>query len=126
MTKKVAVRYDPRDLSTIWVRGSAGEVPFAVGYRDVSRPPVSLWEHRAALWAARDRARGVVDEAAIFEALRANRALVEQSRRETRRARRRAESIAGASERKTQPVAVSAASWPVLDVPPSPWPEEEL
>ncbi len=83
MTIKVEVGYDPRDLSTIWIHAGAREAPFTVGYRDVSRPPMSLWEHRAALRAARQRAQGSVDKAAIFEALRANRALVEQSKGET-------------------------------------------
>jgi hypothetical protein len=44
------VKYDPRDLSAVFVE-LPGEGHLRVPYADLSRPPVSLWEHRAAVQA---------------------------------------------------------------------------
>jgi putative transposase len=45
---KVAVRYDPRDLSAIWVELEGGRCVEA-RYRNLEIPHVSLWEYREAM-----------------------------------------------------------------------------
>ena len=42
------VRYDPRDLSRVFVKGRGIDGYLAVPYRDLARPPITLMEHRAA------------------------------------------------------------------------------
>jgi hypothetical protein len=48
---KVVVRYDPRDLSAVWVELDGGRCVEA-RYRNLEIPPVSLWEYREAILAA--------------------------------------------------------------------------
>ncbi len=58
---------DPRDVSVILfydpIRCEYHEVP----YRDISRPPLSVWELRAARRRLKEEGRKVIDEHAIFE-----------------------------------------------------------
>jgi putative transposase len=46
--ERLIVRYDPRDLSRIYLRAPNGEY-LDLSYRDIRRPPISLWEHRLAI-----------------------------------------------------------------------------
>ena len=57
-------------------------------YRELSRPPVSLWEHRLARARLRQRRRGEVDEGALFAAIEEMRAIEEEARTSTRTTRR--------------------------------------
>jgi putative transposase len=84
------VRYDPRDLSRIYILAPDGQY-YEVGYRDVRRAPVSLWEHRRALKALRDEGRGQVDENAIFAAIDKQREIVDEAIVSTKAARRQRE-----------------------------------
>ncbi len=68
---------DPQDDSYL-------EVPT----RDLSRPAISLWEHRLARRRLRARHRGEVDEAALFAAIEEMRAAERDAARLTRSARR--------------------------------------
>ncbi len=52
--EKMLVRYDPRDLSRVYLLGSDGQY-YDLTYSDLSRPPISLWEHRLALKRLRAR-----------------------------------------------------------------------
>lgn len=51
------LRRDPRDISRIWVLDPDDDAYLEVGYRTLSRPPVSLWEHRAAIARLRELGR---------------------------------------------------------------------
>lgn len=82
----VVVHYDPADMARVFVRGAGGgylEVP----YRNLCRPPVSLWEHRAAVRALRRQGRAGVDEDMVFEMVLARRRKLEEIRGQSRRAR---------------------------------------
>ena len=87
-TGPMLVRRDPRDLSRVFVLdpldGSYLEVPT----RDLSRPAISLWEHRLARRRLRARHRATVDEAALFAAVEEMRAAEREATRLTRSARR--------------------------------------
>ncbi|MBJ9756695.1 Mu transposase C-terminal domain-containing protein, partial [Burkholderia cepacia] len=85
--RSVTVRYHPEDLSRIFV--SAGRGSFVeVRYADLRRPPISLFEQRAALRAIRARGQRAVSEREIFETVEQQRQLVVTSQRATRARRR--------------------------------------
>jgi putative transposase len=86
---KARVKYYPRDLSAVFVELPDGE-HVAVRYADLSRPPITLWEHREACRKLREAGRRTVDEHAIFEAVAAQRRILAEARRLTRAERRAA------------------------------------
>lgn len=81
------IRRDPRDLSRVFVLDQRQDAYLEVPCRNLSRPGISLWEHRI----ARRRLQGdgqAVTEAAIFEAVEAMRAIEDAATALTRSARR--------------------------------------
>ncbi len=84
------IRYDPRDLSRIYLLGPDGTY-YDLSYRDLRRPPISLWEHRLALKRLREDGRALVDEAAIFRTIEAMRAIADDAVRASKTARRQRE-----------------------------------
>jgi putative transposase len=88
--QKMIVRYDPRDLSRIYLLGPDGQY-YDLSYRDLRRPPISLWEHRLALKRLREEGRAQIDEAAIFRAIETMRRIADQAVVETKTARRQRE-----------------------------------
>jgi putative transposase len=88
--QKMIVRYDPRDLSRIYLFGPDGRY-YDLSYRDVRRPPITLWEQRLALKRLREQGRLEVDEGAIFRTIEAMRAITEQAVASTKTARRQRE-----------------------------------
>jgi putative transposase len=66
---RFVIRRDPRDLSRVWVLDPEGSCYVEVPYRTLSRPAVTLWEHRRAVARLRERGRARVDEAALFRAI---------------------------------------------------------
>ncbi len=83
---KLTIKYDPRDLSLVFVR--AGEGYLEARPADLTRPSIALWEHRAALRALRVSGRKAVDEELIFATILAQRALVDEAARTTLATRR--------------------------------------
>ena len=88
--ERMIVRYDPRDLSRIYLLGPDGAY-YDLAYRDLRRPPISLWEHRLALKRLREGGRSLVDEAAIFRTIEAMRTITDDAMRETKTIRRQRE-----------------------------------
>lgn len=83
---KLVVHYNPADLSKLFVRGASGgylEVP----YRNLRRPAISIWEHRAAVRALRRQGRAGVDEEMIFDMVLLRRRKLEEIRGSSRKAR---------------------------------------
>lgn len=85
---RVLIRRDPRDLSRVWVLDPDDGGYLEVPYRELSRPPVSLWEHRLARARLRQRRRGELDEDALFAAIEEMRAIEAEARTSTRTTRR--------------------------------------
>ncbi len=83
---KVMVKYDPRDLSQIWVIDEDGHV-IAARYRDLSHPRISLWESRRARKEWQDKHIGRMTEGALFRIIDAQRRLAETARQQTRSAK---------------------------------------
>ena len=87
--RKLLVRYDQRDLSRLYVPMAQGVQ--SIRYRNLARPPMSLWELQAARRRLAAEGAAHVNEDALFEARRRNVELVGQAKSETRRQRRDAE-----------------------------------
>jgi putative transposase len=81
------VRYDPRDLSMVFVQTPNGD-HLPVRYRDLARPPITLWEHKRARQKLQEQGRRDVNEQMLFDAIEAQRMLVEESALKTKSARR--------------------------------------
>ena len=81
------MRYDPRNLSKVWVTGP-DQLYHAIAYADLSLPPITLWEHRAALALLKAQGNKAVDQLAIFQAVLKQRSLIEKASAKTKSARR--------------------------------------
>ena len=85
--ERMLVRYDPRDLSRVYLLGPDGQY-YDLAYSDLSRPPISLWEHRLALKRLREDGKAQVDEEAIFRTIETMRGIADQASAATKTARR--------------------------------------
>lgn len=88
--EKMIVRYDPRDLSRIYLWAPDRRY-YDLSYADLRRPPISLWEHRLALKRLREQGRDQVDEDAIFAAIDRMRGIADHAITETKTLRRQRE-----------------------------------
>jgi putative transposase len=88
--RKAIVRYDPRDLSRLYLLAPDGQY-YDLHYRDLRRPPISLWEHRLALKRLREEGRQTVDENAIFRAIETMRSIADEATSASKIARRQRE-----------------------------------
>ena len=86
----MVVRYDPRDLSRIYLLAPDGQY-YDLTYRNLQRPPISLWEHRLALKRLREDGRAQVDEGAIFRTIQTMRSIADQAITASKAARRQRE-----------------------------------
>ncbi len=84
---KVVVRYDPRDISAIWVELDGGRCVEA-RYRNLEIPPVSLWEYREAMRMARTLGKTGSNELVLAELIRQQRQIEGESRILTKAERR--------------------------------------
>jgi putative transposase len=109
---RFVIRRDPRDLSRIWVLDPDGASYLEVPYRTLSHPPVSVWEHRAALERLRAEGRAQVDENALFRMVQTMRTITDTAQTTTRKARRDAE------RRRERTTSTPAGSPRVTPVPP--------
>lgn len=82
----LSVKYDPRDLSCVFVRRLNGHW-IEARYRNLARPQISLWEHRSALRLLKRRGRKEVNEDILFETILKQRELVAAAALKSRSAR---------------------------------------
>jgi putative transposase len=90
--KKHLVRYDPNDMSRVYLlekTGSYLEIP----YRDLSHGPASLGEVQNGARRLRTLGMSCCDEQKLFQAIRKQRELVNSSRGKTLKARRQAQQL---------------------------------
>ncbi|MFK7945028.1 MAG: Mu transposase C-terminal domain-containing protein [Paracoccaceae bacterium] len=82
------VKYDPRDLSRIWLRTEDGRM-IEARYRDLTRPAISLWENSHARRLHREKTgNGSIDETLLFGIVVEQRRLVDGARQQTSREKR--------------------------------------
>ena len=78
------VKYDPRNLERVYLQDLEGTY-WRIPYLNLGLPPISLWELQEARRRLKHKGRRVVDEHAIFEAVREQREIIELARKATRR-----------------------------------------
>lgn len=88
--KRVVVRYDPRDLSRVFVRRPTGHFVEA-RYYDLGHPAVSLSERNAATKRLNEQGKREYNEAAIFASIAEQRAIEDKARAQSSKARRNRE-----------------------------------
>ena len=112
---KLIVKYDPRNLDRVFVELDGN---YLAAPTRSPRPAITLWEQKAALRVVRARGRREVDEEMIFQAITAQRALVDQAARETTKMRRERTRRAHLQEhRPPSAAAAMPADEPVLALP---------
>jgi putative transposase len=109
--EKVVVRYDPRDISMIWVELDDGRYVEA-RYRNLEIPPVSLWEYRDAMRKARALGKSGSNELVLAELIRQQRQIESESRGLTK-AERRSRERKGTLEGTNSAVATTEGLRPI-------------
>lgn len=120
---RLYVRRDPRDLSRIFVLDEADHTYLEVPCRDLGRPAVALWEHRAARRRVAEAGREA-SEASVFEAVEEMRAIESRAAKLTHSARRDRERRSRMPTAPNRP-ALRAVAVPDVEVTPfdviEPW-----
>ena len=86
-TQRLVVRYDPRDLSRVFVRRPNGHFVEA-RYRSLGRPAITLWERNAAIKRLREQGQREYAEDIVFRTVIEQRAIEDDALRRSARARR--------------------------------------
>jgi putative transposase len=84
---ELEIKYDPRDLSRIFVRQSDGRF-IEARYRNLAFPPVSWWEWKHAKKTLRDQGRIELHEGVIFAAIAQQRQIEDIAASSSAKARR--------------------------------------
>ena len=95
--QKLMTRYDPRDLSRVWVRRPDGRHVEA-RYKNLGWEPISLWEHSRAMARLRAQGRREVTEEILFHAIREQRRIEDEALGSCKQARR------AANQRPVKPI----------------------
>lgn len=85
------VRRDPRDISCIYVLDKRSNEYLEIPYRTLSRPTITLWEHRQALKYLREKGLKQQDENLIFQAVEKLRVITNGAVANSKQARRQHE-----------------------------------
>lgn len=86
--KQFVCRYDPRDISRVWLFDDESRQYIEIPYRNLSRPQISIWELRQAKAKLRQHAKSVTNEVLIFKTIDQMRELVMNEAHKTKSARR--------------------------------------
>jgi putative transposase len=84
--QRFVVKYDPRDLSRVYLRDEKSDY-WTIPYRDLGAPPITLWEHRNALQKLHADGLKSVDEKLVFQTIAEQRELIAAASLRTRSAR---------------------------------------
>lgn len=88
--QKYQIRYDPRDLSHVYVKDPYGRDYFKIPYSNLANPAISLLEHRSVRKRLK-KLKASVDEKTMFAAILRQRDLLEKACNDTSAARRERE-----------------------------------
>ena len=86
--RRFVVRRDPRDLSVVHFFDPELQQYFAVPYRDLSHPAISVWEWREVRRRLKEQGRNSTDEDVIFRAYEQMRTIEETAVKKTKAMRR--------------------------------------
>jgi putative transposase len=109
LEQRLRVKYDPRDLSRVYLESPDGK-HWPIRLRDLRRAPITLWESRAARQTLRAGGRGQIAEQMIFDAIEAQRQLIAEALTRTKSARRFAQRTAYAVASARPPAALPASA----------------
>ena len=96
------IRYDPRDLSHVYVKDPYGRNHITIPYRNLANPTISLLEHRSVLKQLK-RLKTSVDEKTMFAAALQQRDLLQKARKDTASARRQRQKVRTRTKLPTVP-----------------------
>lgn len=85
--RKFICRRDPRDISYILFFDPDAKTYFRIPYRDLSHPPISLWELRAVRAHLAEQGKKTVNEADVFRGLNEMRRIEEEAKKTTKTVR---------------------------------------
>jgi putative transposase len=106
---RVLVRYDPRDLSKVYVPSTGVAEYLDVPYADLRRPPITRAELERARSILTEKGERHPTEDQIFAITVAQRRIEDNSRQKTRRARRNAELRPAAANKSSKPAGSKSA-----------------
>jgi putative transposase len=86
--QKFIIRRNPLDLSRIWALEPEGNQYFEIPYRIISRPALTLWEHRQAMEQLRAKNKSQIDETMLFNMVSQMREITQSAQSATRKVRR--------------------------------------
>jgi putative transposase len=126
--QKFIVRYDPRDLSQVYLRDQDGSY-WPIPYSDLRLPPVTLSEVKAASYRLRVAGQRYPTQQQIFASVEQQRALVEQATVQTKLSRREQERTmhalrggrAARNDRKREEPHSAEDDGPILPYPVEEW-----
>ncbi|MFV0543022.1 MAG: Mu transposase C-terminal domain-containing protein [Marinicella pacifica] len=87
--KKFIIKYDPRDISSIYFYDPSLNEYFLIPYRDISKPMMSIWELREVKKHLKDQNHHEIDEALIFRTFERMKEIEEAAVSKTVKARRK-------------------------------------
>jgi putative transposase len=111
--RKFTFRMDPRDISRIWFYDPELLSYYRIPYRDISLPPISIWELKKIRRKLENEGRQNIDENAIFKAYAIMRKLEEDAKIKTksiRKARQRRSQILFIDHEKNTPSSSDASA----------------
>lgn len=82
------IRRNPLDLSRIWILTPEDNQYLEIPYRTLSRPTITLWEHRHAIEQLHAKGRSQVNENRLFAMVEEMRDIAKGAQSSTRKARR--------------------------------------
>ena len=87
--KKYTFKRDPRDISKIYFLDPDSNKYLPVFYADVSKPSISIWEHREALkYAKKQNPKSEINQDVIFDAYNRLREIEDHAKRSKRKAKK--------------------------------------
>ena len=118
LKRQFVVRRDPRDISVVYLLDPKTQSYLDIPYRDISHPPISIWDWRATKSKAKKGESKEANEAIRFKAIESMRAMEREAaqrtakarRNEARRERHEELDLHGHKARKTQKSPPAAAS----------------
>jgi putative transposase len=125
LKEPLLVKYDPRNLSRVYVRDPSGK-HWPIPYADLGNPPIALWELTEARKRLRQHSQADATESALFANVLQQRRLVKEAAKRSQQ-RRRQERIPLVSESETPNEAESKDGEAASDIEPYPveiWDDE--
>lgn len=115
--RKFIFKRDPRDISVLFFYDPEAKGYFEIPYRDLLRPPMTLWEHKQVLRQLESEGVTAVDETVLFAAYEKLREIEEQAVSQTRLVRRQRRQAKTQSSMTKSVRQETALATPALDEP---------